>query len=95
MPEITLPQGTIHYRDEGAGPPLVFVHGALVNGRLWEPVVERLAGDVRCIVPDLPLGSHTRSASSSSAAIPSGWHGSRSPTATRSRTSRRRRSTAS
>ena len=39
MPEITLPQGTIHYRDEGAGPPLVFVHGALVNGRLWEPVV--------------------------------------------------------
>jgi pimeloyl-ACP methyl ester carboxylesterase len=60
MPEITLPQGTIHYRDEGAGPPLVFVHGALVNGRLWEPVVERLAGDVRCIVPDLPLGSHTR-----------------------------------
>ena len=60
MPEITLPQGTIHYRDEGAGPPLVFVHGALVNGRLWEPVVERLAGDVRCIVPELPLGSHTR-----------------------------------
>jgi pimeloyl-ACP methyl ester carboxylesterase len=58
MPEITLPQGTIRYRDEGAGPPLVFVHGALVNGRLWEPVVERLAGDVRCVVPDLPLGSH-------------------------------------
>ena len=32
MPEITLPQGTIHYRDEGVGPPLVFVHGALVTG---------------------------------------------------------------
>ena len=59
MPEITLPQGTIRYRDEGDGPPLVFVHGALVNGRLWEPVVERLAGELRCIVPDLPLGSHT------------------------------------
>ena len=59
MPEITLPQGTIRYRDEGNGPPLVFVHGALVNGRLWKPVVERLAGEVRCIVPDLPLGSHT------------------------------------
>lgn len=58
MPEITLPQGTIHYRDEGDGPPLVFVHGALVNGRVWEPVVERLAGDLRCVVPDLPLGSH-------------------------------------
>jgi pimeloyl-ACP methyl ester carboxylesterase len=58
MPEITLPQGTIRYRDEGEGPPLVFVHGALVNGRLWEPVVERLDGRARCIVPDLPLGSH-------------------------------------
>jgi pimeloyl-ACP methyl ester carboxylesterase len=58
MPEITLPQGTIHYRDEGDGPPLVFVHGALVNGTLWDPVVERLTGRARCIVPDLPLGSH-------------------------------------
>ena len=58
MPEITLPQGTIHYRDEGSGPPLVFVHGALVDGRLWDPVVERLADRARCIVPDLPLGSH-------------------------------------
>jgi pimeloyl-ACP methyl ester carboxylesterase len=59
VPEITLPQGTIHYRDEGDGPSLVFVHGALVNGRVWEPVVERLASDVRCVVPELPLGSHT------------------------------------
>jgi pimeloyl-ACP methyl ester carboxylesterase len=58
MPEITLPQGTIHYRDEGDGPALVFVHGALVNGTLWDPVVERLSGRARCIVPDLPLGSH-------------------------------------
>jgi pimeloyl-ACP methyl ester carboxylesterase len=42
MPELTLQQGTIRYRDEGAGPTLFFVHGALVDGRLWEPVVERL-----------------------------------------------------
>jgi pimeloyl-ACP methyl ester carboxylesterase len=58
MPEITLSQGTIHYRDEGEGPALVFIHGALVNGTLWDPVVERLSGRARCIVPDLPLGSH-------------------------------------
>jgi pimeloyl-ACP methyl ester carboxylesterase len=57
MPELTLPQGTIRYRDEGDGPPVLFVHGALVDGRLWDPVVERLAG-VRCVVPELPLGSH-------------------------------------
>jgi len=59
MPEISLPQGTIQYRDEGQGPTVVFIHGALVDGRLWEPVVERLAGQLRCIVPDLPLGSHS------------------------------------
>jgi pimeloyl-ACP methyl ester carboxylesterase len=58
MPEITLPQGTVRYRDEGQGPAVVFIHGALVNGRLWDPVVDRLRARVRCVVPDLPLGSH-------------------------------------
>jgi pimeloyl-ACP methyl ester carboxylesterase len=56
--EVQLPQGTIRYRDEGSGEPLVFLHGLLVNGRLWEDVAELLQPDFRCIVPDLPLGSH-------------------------------------
>ena len=30
MPEITLSQGTIAYRDEGAGRPVVPIHGLLV-----------------------------------------------------------------
>ena len=58
MPEITLPQGTIHYRDAGEGPPVVFLHGLLVDGELWRKVTPLLQGDARCIVPDLPLGSH-------------------------------------
>jgi pimeloyl-ACP methyl ester carboxylesterase len=58
MPELTLQQGTIRYRDEGTGPVLFFVHGALVDGRLWDPVVERLSDRFRCVVPELPLGSH-------------------------------------
>lgn len=56
--EITLTPGTIRYRDVGSGPTIVFVHGALVNGLLWRKVVPALARDFRCIVPDLPLGSH-------------------------------------
>ncbi len=57
--EVTLDQGTIRYRDTGGdGDPIVFVHGALVNGRLWEEVVPLLEGHHRCVVPDLPLGSH-------------------------------------
>jgi pimeloyl-ACP methyl ester carboxylesterase len=55
---IELDQGPIRYRDLGEGEPIVFVHGFLVNGRLWEEVAERLAAGNRCIVPDWPLGSH-------------------------------------
>ena len=58
MPEITLPQGTINYRDRGEGPPVVFVHGLLVDGALWRKVTPLLDGAARSIVPDLPLGSH-------------------------------------
>ena len=58
MPELTLDQGTINYLDEGSGPAIVLVHGALVDGRLWEPVVQRLRDRFRCVVPVLPLGSH-------------------------------------
>jgi pimeloyl-ACP methyl ester carboxylesterase len=56
--EVTLPQGTIRYRDTGSGEPIVFVHGLLVNGLLWRKVVPRLESGFRCIVPDWPLGSH-------------------------------------
>src|SRR5438552_11559098 len=56
--EVRLPQGTIRYRERGSGAPIVFVHGLLVNGDLWRKVVPELSKDFRCIVPDLPLGSH-------------------------------------
>jgi pimeloyl-ACP methyl ester carboxylesterase len=41
----------------GEGPPIVFVHGALVNANLWRKVVPRLDGHTR-VTLDLPLGSH-------------------------------------
>jgi pimeloyl-ACP methyl ester carboxylesterase len=56
--EVSLPQGTIRYRERGNGEPIVFVHGLLVNGDLWRKVVPSLAKDFRCITPDWPLGSH-------------------------------------
>ncbi|MEO3976604.1 alpha/beta hydrolase [Streptomyces sp. CAU 1734] len=58
MPQLTLDQGTVHYRDTGEGEPVLFLHGYLMDGRLWQPVVDRLAPDFRCITPDLPLGAH-------------------------------------
>jgi len=60
MPEIKLPQGTISYRDSGDGRPVVFVHGLLVDSALWRKVTPLLESEVRCIAPDLPLGSHRR-----------------------------------
>jgi pimeloyl-ACP methyl ester carboxylesterase len=57
---VRLSAGTIRYVDEGAGRPIVFVHGFLTNGKLWRKVVPPLVeAGFRCIVPDWPLGSHT------------------------------------
>jgi pimeloyl-ACP methyl ester carboxylesterase len=59
MNDVELTAGTIRYRDTGQGPPIVFVHGLLVDGTLWRKVVPQLEDRYRCIVPDWPLGSHT------------------------------------
>lgn len=55
--EVKLPAGTIRYREAGQGKPVVFVHGYLVDGRLWDGVVDRLADRFRCLAPDWPLGA--------------------------------------
>jgi pimeloyl-ACP methyl ester carboxylesterase len=60
MPEIQLSQGTLAYSDQGSGPAVVFIHGLLVDGRVWDGVVDTLSSGARCIVPDLPLGAHRR-----------------------------------
>jgi pimeloyl-ACP methyl ester carboxylesterase len=58
MSEAKLSQGIVRYRESGEGPPIVFLHGLLVDGRLWRKVTPLLDDGFRCIVPDLPLGSH-------------------------------------
>ncbi len=50
--------GRVEYFERGEGPTLVFAHGWLANANLWRRVVERLAGEFRCVTLDLPLGSH-------------------------------------
>jgi pimeloyl-ACP methyl ester carboxylesterase len=56
-----LEEGPIHYRVAGPedGPPIVFVHGVLVNGSLWRATADRLATEgYRTFTPDWPMGSH-------------------------------------
>jgi pimeloyl-ACP methyl ester carboxylesterase len=64
MPQAKLQRATIEYRELGpadsAHPPVLFVHGILVDHKLWLKVAEELAHNgFRCILPDWPLGSHT------------------------------------
>jgi pimeloyl-ACP methyl ester carboxylesterase len=58
-----LPQGRLAYRAAGpatsTSPAVVFVHGVLVDARLWEAVADRLAAEgIRSYAPTLPLGAH-------------------------------------
>ena len=72
MPKIELSQGTIDYREEGSGPPVVLIHGLLVDGTVWDRLVPLLAPEARCIVPDLPLGSHRRAMRPAADVTPAG-----------------------
>lgn len=61
MPEIELTAGTIEYEDSGGdGPVLVLLGGLVMDGSVWDPLVDDLRRDHRCIVPTLPLGAHRK-----------------------------------
>ena len=47
--EVSLPQGTVRYYDQGTGPTLVFIHGLLANRLLWSRVIPQLVSHFRCI----------------------------------------------
>ena len=43
----------VHYRDRGAGPPLVLLHSAGTGASQWRGVADRLAGRRRLLMPNL------------------------------------------
>lgn len=76
MPETTLPQGTVHHREtagDSEASPVVFVHGFLVNHRLWGRVQDELERrGVRSFAPDLPLGAHAHAMTAAHDSSPRG-----------------------
>ena len=63
MATIDTPFGRVNYRAAGPetsdAPPVVFIHGLLVNHELWTGVADNLAAQgIRSYAPDLPIGSH-------------------------------------
>ena len=69
---VDLPFGPCAVRVTGEGPPVLLVHGILVNGHLWDPVVPGLAADHQVIQPDLPIGAHARPAERRDLVTPEG-----------------------
>lgn len=55
---LELRHGPLRAYESGTGPPIVLVHGLLVNANLWRKVVPGLAPEFRCVALDLPLGAH-------------------------------------
>jgi pimeloyl-ACP methyl ester carboxylesterase len=56
---VDVPNGRLWVEDEGDGPPVLFLHGGLGDGRLFEPQARALADAYRCIRPDLRLWGRT------------------------------------
>ena len=43
----------MHYVEEGAGDPILFLHGNPTSSYLWRNIIPHLSGQGRCIAPDL------------------------------------------
>jgi pimeloyl-ACP methyl ester carboxylesterase len=61
VPEVRVSAGSIEYEDTGGdGPPIVLIHGLMMNGAQWRHVVKELRPDYRCVLPTLPMGAHRK-----------------------------------
>jgi haloalkane dehalogenase len=49
---IDLPDGRMHYVDQGAGEPIIFVHGTPTWSFEWRHLIRTLSPGCRCIAPD-------------------------------------------
>jgi pimeloyl-ACP methyl ester carboxylesterase len=60
MHTATVSAGQIDYEETGSGPPVVLLHGLLMDHTVWEQVLPLLPPGFRYVRPVLPLGAHRR-----------------------------------
>jgi 3-oxoadipate enol-lactonase len=51
--EVTLNGARIHYKREGEGMPVIFLHAGVADSRMWQPQMHALADQFECIAPDM------------------------------------------
>ncbi len=44
----------VYLKDQGAGPPILFLHGNPDSADLWDGLIDLLSPRFRCLAPDLP-----------------------------------------
>jgi pimeloyl-ACP methyl ester carboxylesterase len=60
MQSVELSAGVVEYDEQGSGPPVVLLHGLLMDHTLWDAVLPLLPTGFRYVRPVLPLGGHRR-----------------------------------
>ena len=77
MPQVALDQATIDYRvlgpEDSPHPPVLFVHGILVDSRLWDRVADGLAGRVSAAICRTGRSARTPFPSTSRRPSPAAW----------------------
>ena len=60
MKSVDVTAGTIEYREDGdpSGPPVVLLHGLLMNDAQWNLALPLLPSGFRYLLPILPMGGH-------------------------------------
>ncbi|MGI8330448.1 alpha/beta fold hydrolase [Actinomadura scrupuli] len=60
MRNVEVEGGVLEYDEVGSGPPVVLLHGLLMDHTVWDRVLPLLPEGFRYVRPVLPLGAHRR-----------------------------------